>query len=477
MSGRQSADAPLAGAALGDLSGLSEAELVDAIRAREDAKARASAEQARLTRELDARVRERHAAQGVPAARRGRDVAGLVAFARRESPARGQRFLGFARSLRELPHTAAAMDAGVLSEWRAMLVARETACLAAPERAVVDQRICARRPDGTYAFDGWGDRQLVAETTRQVAAIDPAALVERRSRAEADRSVSLRPAPDVMARLSALLPAAQGVAVWATLTRIADQARATGDPRSRQQVMADTLVERITGQAAADQAPVTINLVISDQTLLGGGTEPAWLQGYGPLSAAAATDLAAAAVADARAALRRLYAVTRDRRAGRHGVRGPRLPPGPGPVPRAPRPDLPQRLLRCPGPPPRPRRGPRRRRPDQRPERPGRLRAVQPHQAGARLARQTDHRAARYAPRRPDAAPHRAHGGLHRSTSAHPESTSVDDRPRRTQSTRTGPEARVALSELIPARPGGPFGEHRRSALTQSRRGSDEQRG
>lgn len=308
MSGYQSVGAPLDGAGLGDLAGLSEAELVDAIRAREDAKARACAEQARLTRELDARVQERHAAQGVPAARRGRDVAGLVAFARRESPARGQRFLGFARSLRELPHTAAAMDAGVLSEWRAMLVARETACLAAPERAVVDQRICARRPDGTYPFDGWGDRQLVAETTRQVAAIDPAALVERRSRAEADRSVSLRPAPDVMARLSALLPAAQGVAVWATLTRIADQVRATGDPRSRQQVMADTLVERITGQAAADRTPVTINLVISDQTLLGGGTEPAWLQGYGPLSAAAANDLAAAAVADARAALRRLYA-------------------------------------------------------------------------------------------------------------------------------------------------------------------------
>ena len=73
-------------------------------------------------------------------------------------------------------------------------------------------------------------------------------MVNRRAKAEADRHVSMRPAPDTMARLSALLPAAQGVAVWATLTRVADQARAAGDPRSRGQVMADTLVERITGQ-------------------------------------------------------------------------------------------------------------------------------------------------------------------------------------------------------------------------------------
>jgi hypothetical protein len=141
-----------------------------------------------------------------------------------------------------------------------------------------------------------------------VADVDPAALVERRSRAEADRGVSLRPAPDVMARLSVLLSAANGVAVWATLSRVADEACAAGDPRTRQQVMADTVYERITGRSAAEAVPVTVNLVVSDETLLGRGGAPGWLQDYGPVSADTATDLAHRAAADAHAALRKLYA-------------------------------------------------------------------------------------------------------------------------------------------------------------------------
>jgi hypothetical protein len=105
-----------------------------------------------------------------------------------------------------------------------------------------------------------------------------------------------------MARISVLVPATQGIAVWATLTRIADHARATGDPRTRGQVMADTLVERTTGQTTADAVPVTVNLVISDQALLGNGHhQPAWLQGYGPIP----TDTIDP---ESLVALRRLYA-------------------------------------------------------------------------------------------------------------------------------------------------------------------------
>ncbi len=301
---------------LAALSGaaLSEAELVDAIRELEELKAAASATQARLTRALDVRVRARHRDQGVPRPHRGRDVAALVAHARRESPARGSRFLGFAHALDELPHTEAALAAGALSEWRAMLVARETACLAPADRAEVDAAVCEPGPgDGpdapvSYRFDGWGDRRLVAAVRHEVAALDPAAVVERRSRAEADRRVTLRPAADAMAQLSALLPVAQGVAVWATLARLADQARAAGDPRSRSQVMADVLVERVTGQSRASAVPITVNLVVSDRSLLAGGQEPGWLEHHGPISAEVAADLTRRAVADAQAALRRLYA-------------------------------------------------------------------------------------------------------------------------------------------------------------------------
>jgi hypothetical protein len=279
------------------------AEIVDAISALEDAKAQASAAQARLT----ARLLELTGATD----RDGpRSVASQVAMARRESPAHGQRYVGLARALvDELPATLAALESGALSEWRATLITRETACLAPDDRALVDVLVCTPDPaTGRHPFHGWGDRRLVAEVRRHVASLDPAAVVDRRAGAERERRVSLRPAPDTMAQLSALLPAAQGVAVWATLTRVADQAIATGDARSRGQIMADTVVERITGQTRADAVPVAVDLVVSDQTLLAGGAEPAWLQGYGPLTAQTARDLCLAADRDALAQLRRLYA-------------------------------------------------------------------------------------------------------------------------------------------------------------------------
>ncbi|HET8971086.1 MAG TPA: HNH endonuclease, partial [Candidatus Nanopelagicales bacterium] len=133
---------------------------------------------------------------------------------------------------------------------------------------------------------------------------------------------SLRPLPDTMSRLSALLPVAQGVAAFAALSRQADTARAAGDPRSRGQVMADTLVERITGQATAAGVPVEVQVVLSDAALFGSGPgadDPAQVPGYGTVPAGWVRDLLAgsdadtgdagrAATAEARVWLRRLYA-------------------------------------------------------------------------------------------------------------------------------------------------------------------------
>ncbi|MEP6816702.1 MAG: hypothetical protein ABI873_14245 [Marmoricola sp.] len=116
--------------------------------------------------------------------------------------------------------------------------------------------------------------------------------------------MTLRPAPDTMSYLTGLLPVAQGVAVFAALTRHVDSCRAQGDARTRGQIMADTLVERVTGQATAAATPVAVHLVMSDATLLAGSSEPAHLEEYGTIPAAVARDLAA----DAEAAwIRRLY--------------------------------------------------------------------------------------------------------------------------------------------------------------------------
>ncbi len=97
--------------------------------------------------------------------------------------------------------------------------------------------------------------------------LDPQGYVERLGKAESERRVSVRPAPDVMSRLSALLPVAQGVACQAALTRHADTLIGTGDGRTRGQIKADTLVERVTGQVQASEVGVEINLVMTDETL------------------------------------------------------------------------------------------------------------------------------------------------------------------------------------------------------------------
>ncbi len=109
-----------------------------------------------------------------------------------------------------------------------------------------------------------------------------------------------------MCYLTALLPAVQGVAAYAALVREADRSRSAGDPRGNGQVMADTLVERLTGQTAASDVPVEVELVMPASTLLGGGHEPAHLVGYGPLPAAQARQFLRESKADAW--VRRLFA-------------------------------------------------------------------------------------------------------------------------------------------------------------------------
>ena len=193
-----------------------------------------------LTAAFDRSQREAEARAGVPEERQGRAVAAQVALARRESPHRGRQHVGLAVVLDEMPHTKAAFRSGGITEWRAMLLARETACLSRADRAEVDRRV-AGDPD---VLEGMGDGEIVAAVRELAYELDPVSFVERRRRAEADRRVSLRPAPDVMSQLSTLLPVKDGVAVWAVLSRDADVQRAAGDQRSRGQIMADTLVRR-----------------------------------------------------------------------------------------------------------------------------------------------------------------------------------------------------------------------------------------
>ncbi|MFJ5962509.1 HNH endonuclease [Pseudarthrobacter oxydans] len=257
--------------------------MIDQVRELEDLKSLAAAKQARIAVAFDLSQRREQAAAGVPAKEQGTSVAAQVALARRESPARGGRLLGLAKALTtEMPHTLAALQSGQLNEWRATLIVKETACLSAEDRCGVDEELAADTGtlSGTGSLAGAGDRAILAAVRAAAYRRDPHSVARRANQAVNDRTVTLRPAPDTMARLSALLPVAQGVAAYAALTRHADTARSNGDDRSRGAAMADRLVENITGTPAGISS-IEVQLVMTDRTLFQADSEPARLAGYG----------------------------------------------------------------------------------------------------------------------------------------------------------------------------------------------------
>jgi hypothetical protein len=93
------------------------------------------------------------------------------------------------------------------------LIARESACLDVEDRRRLDAELYA----DMSKLDGMGDARIVAAAKEIAARLDAQAVVDRAAKAEADRTVTIRPAPDCMTYVTALLPVAQGVGVYAAL--------------------------------------------------------------------------------------------------------------------------------------------------------------------------------------------------------------------------------------------------------------------
>ena len=268
-----------------------DAERIERIGVLERVKAAASAAQARETVAFEVSQREAQRAAGVPGEHVGRGIAEQVALARRESPHAGSRLTGMASALvREMPCTLTALEAGDTSEWRATLMVRETACLSVADRAAVDAEVGPRLGE-------LGNRAVEQQARAVAQRVDAASVVARAARAAADRRVTIRPAPDTMTYVTALLPVADGVAVYAALDAAARGVAARVDGQARGQVMADTLLERVTGRASSAGHHVEIGLVMRDTSLLAGGDQPAWVTGSGltpqPVPAALARALVA----------------------------------------------------------------------------------------------------------------------------------------------------------------------------------------
>ncbi len=272
----------------GDAAGAS-AERVDQLRALEELKAAVAAAQVRVTAALTVSVQRRsdeeHAArvragsEGFEAWRARRDaersrssVGAQVGFARRLSPHQGARQVTIATALVEdLPATLAALQAGLISETRAAIIVRESSSLTPTDRRVLDAELCTDLDQ----LSCLGDRELTGRVRAIGYRLDAQAAVERAARAVQERRVSLRPAPGRDEPARCVVAGRR----WGRGDQLPAGSRRhrlgrPGDPRNRGQVMADTLIERVTGQTAAAAVPVEVQVVISDPPCSARTTRP-----------------------------------------------------------------------------------------------------------------------------------------------------------------------------------------------------------
>ena len=232
----------------------------------------------------------------------GRGIADQLGLACHVSGFEAARRLGRARALWfDLPETYRLLSAGEINEYVASLAIAETRHLDAETRRQVDAKIAAA------GLSQMGPRSAASCARKHSYEADREGYVQRGRTEQKHRRVSLRPAPDTMSLLTGYLPAEQGVACLKSLRDHTDTLKAGGDQRCRDQIMADTLVERLTGQARAADVNAELQIMMPLDALLDANDHTAAeLEGYGPVPPDIARDIMA--TSKGRLWWRRLYA-------------------------------------------------------------------------------------------------------------------------------------------------------------------------
>src|SRR5882757_1179190 len=130
--------------------------------------------------------------------------------------------------------------------------------------------------------------QLARHATKAVAQVDPTGYDQRRQKATEERRVECHPLPDGMAELRIRLTAIDARAAYDVLTQ--DARACPKDERTTDQKRADAFLDRFLGYGV--QRKVQVHVTISLETLMGLTEDPGLLDGYGPLAADNARELA-----------------------------------------------------------------------------------------------------------------------------------------------------------------------------------------
>ncbi|CUU54670.1 protein of unknown function (DUF222) [Parafrankia irregularis] len=197
--------------------------------------------------------------------------------------------MGFAFSaVRRLPRAMQALEGGVLDLQRLRSLETAVSPLTDEQTSQVEEQVLAGGPRRNRGAFG-------AACRRAVLNVDPGGAAERAAERRKGRHVRLYPGDDATSTLSALLPAEDAAACDNQLNQIADEiirTRDADDQRTRDQIRADTLVDRITGRTPLRPLPCDVQVIVPITALLGLGEEPGEIPGFGPIPADIARDLA-----------------------------------------------------------------------------------------------------------------------------------------------------------------------------------------
>ena len=237
----------------------------------------------------------------------GGNAADEVMAAHRVSAYAAERHVRLARSAGRAPALLEALESGRLGVPHAHRLSQHLEELDTPEAAVVAARVCADE-----RLPLWSVGDVGRAAARVAAELDPAAAAQRRRRQQQQSDVTMEPAADGMAWLTAYGPAEDIAAALTAVNAQALAARrvedAAGEERTPMGVLRLQAAVRLmlggsgggsgsdesggSANGSAGGSTVVTHVTVPYRTLAGIEDAPGELSGYGPIPAHVARDLA-----------------------------------------------------------------------------------------------------------------------------------------------------------------------------------------
>ena len=183
------------------------------------------------------------------------------------------------RLVQSMPGMLVALAEGTLHSRSVHRVGAAVAPVPPEMRALVDEVLTSQLDD----LKDCGTGEIGDHVGRVLHSLDPEGAAQRHQRAKQDRHVTVSRADHGMATVRALIPAIDAARIRKGLSVAAESARAAGDRRGHQQIMADLFADALVGRGdGIDPTTLDIGIVITDRSLLAPGhADAATIEGFG----------------------------------------------------------------------------------------------------------------------------------------------------------------------------------------------------